>query len=122
MFEPRVLPQRRLPVAARAIVVLLAGAGLALLYAKKIERRMPDYEVYRRAAARPARAEPLYRPSDGHFQFKYLPAFAVATLPVGIGQERVVRACWFAATILLLVVLLRTTVVALPKCGEAARP
>jgi hypothetical protein len=115
MPEPGVLPQRRLPVAARAIVVLLIGAGLALLYAKKIERRMPDYEVYRRAAARAARAEPLYRPSDGHYQFKYLPAFAVATFPVGIGQERVVRACWFAATILLLVVLLRTTVVALPE-------
>ena len=76
---------------------------------------MPDYEVYRRAAARAARAEPLYRPDDGHYQFKYLPAFAVATLPVGIGQERVVRACWFAVTILLLVVLLRTTAVALPE-------
>jgi hypothetical protein len=109
MPEPGVLPQRRLPVAARAIVVLLIGAGLALLYAKKIERRIPDYEVYRRAAARASRAEPLYRPSDGHYQFKYLPAFAVATFPVGIGQERVVRACWFAATIPLLVVLLRTT-------------
>ncbi len=72
MLESRVLPQRRLPVAARAIVVLLIGAGLALLYAKKIERRMPDYEVYRRAAARAARAEPLYRPSDGHYQFKFL--------------------------------------------------
>ena len=30
-------------------------------------------------------------------------------------QDRVVRACWFAATILLLVVLLRATVVALPE-------
>jgi glycosyl transferase family 87 len=115
MLEPRVGPQRRLPVAARAIIVLLIAAGFAVLYAKRVEPRMPDYEVYRRAAARAARAEPLYRPDDGHYQFKYLPAFAVATLPVGIGQERVVRACWFAVTMLLLVVLLRTTVVALPE-------
>ena len=95
--------------------MLLIVAGFAVLYAKKVERRMPDYEVYRRAAARAARAEPLYRPDDGHYQFKYLPAFAVATLPVGLGHERVVRACWFAVTMLLLVVLLRTTVVALPE-------
>lgn len=106
---------RRLPVAARAIIVLVIAAGIAVLYAKKVERGMPDYEVYRRAAARAARAEPLYRPDDGHYQFKYLPAFAVATLPVGLGHERVVRACWFAVTMLLLVVLLRTTVVALPE-------
>ena len=106
---------RRLPVAARTIIVLVIAAGIAVLYAKKVERGMPDYEVYRRAAARAARAEPLYRPDDGHYQFKYLPAFAVATLPVGLGHERVVRACWFAVTMLLLVVLLRTTVVALPE-------
>ena len=106
---------RRLPVAARAIIVLVIVAGIAVLYAKKVERGMPDYEVYRRAAARAARAEPLYRPDDGHYQFNYLPAFAVATLPVGLGHERVVRACWFAVTMLLLVVLLRTTVVALPE-------
>jgi hypothetical protein len=115
MLEPRIVPERRLPVAARAIIVLLVAAGLAVLYAKKVEQRMPDFEVYRRAAARAARAEPLYRPTDGHYQFKYLPAFAVATFPVGIGQDRVVRACWFTATILLLVVLLRTAVVALPE-------
>ena len=95
--------------------MLLVAAGVAVLYAKKIEQRMPDYEVYRRAAVRAAHAEPLYRPDDGHYQFKYLPAFAVATFPVGIGPERVVRACWFTATILLLVVLLRATVVALPE-------
>ena len=106
---------RRLPVAARTIIVLVIAAGIPVLYAKKVERGMPDYEVYRRAAARAARAEPLYRPDDGHYQFKYLPAFAVATLPVGLGHERVVRACWFAVTMLLLVVLLRTTVVALPE-------
>jgi Glycosyltransferase family 87 len=106
--------QRRLPAVLRALIVLLVMTAIGVLYVKKIERRMPDYEVYRRAAARAAHAEPLYRPDDGHYQFKYLPAFAVATLPVGIAPERVVRACWFVATILLLVVLLRASVRALP--------
>jgi Glycosyltransferase family 87 len=114
MPDALAIPQRRLPAVARAIVVLLVVTGVAVLYATKIERRMPDYEVYRRAAARAARAEPLYRVDDGHYQFKYLPAFAVGTLPVGVGPERVVRACWYGGSILLLVVLLRSTVTALP--------
>ena len=97
------------------IVVLLVTTALAVLYATKIESRMPDYEVYRRAAARAARGEPLYRASDGHFQFKYLPAFAVAMLPVGVAPERLVRACWFAGSVLLLVVLLRASVAAMPE-------
>jgi hypothetical protein len=114
MAEAFAAPQRRLPAAAHAIIVLLIATGVTILYAKKIERRMPDFEVYRRAAARAARAEPLYRSDDGHYQFKYLPAFAVATLPVGIGPEPIVRACWYGASILLLVALLRITVNALP--------
>jgi hypothetical protein len=115
MSEALARPQRHLPAAFRVLIVLLVAAAIAILYAKKIERRMPDYEVYRRAAARAARAEPLYRSDDGHYQFKYLPAFAVATLPVGIGPEHIVRACWFTASILLLVGLLRATVTALPE-------
>jgi hypothetical protein len=103
-----------LPGTARALILLVVVAAIAILYVKKIERRMPDYEVYRRAAARAVNAEPLYRADDGHYQFKYLPAFAVATLPVGLGPGRLVRACWFAGTILMLVVLLRSSFTALP--------
>jgi hypothetical protein len=106
--------QKRWPPAVRGLILLLVVATFAVLYVKKVERRMPDYEVYRRAAARAANAEPLYRPEDGHYQFKYLPAFAVATLPVGLAPDRVVRACWFTGTLLLLIFLLRTTVKVLP--------
>ena len=42
---------------------------------------MVDFEVYRTAAARALDAEPLYRADDGHYQFKYLPAFALAMAP-----------------------------------------
>jgi hypothetical protein len=96
------------------LILLVLVTGIPVLYVKKIERRMPDYEVYRRAAARAVNAEPLYRADDGHYQFKYLPAFAVATLPVGLGPGRLVRACWFTATLLMLAVLLRSSFTALP--------
>ena len=103
----------------RALVVLLVTMGVAVLYLTKIESRMPDYEVYRRAAARAARGEPLYREGDGHFQFKYLPAFAVASFPIGAAPEPVVRASWFAGSVLLLVVLLRSSVAALPEARRS---
>ena len=53
----------------------------------KVAGRMPDYEVYRRAAERALVAAPLYRPEDGHYQFKYLPAFAVVMLPLGLAPR-----------------------------------
>ena len=37
---------------------------------------MADFEVYWTAANRALDAQPLYQPADGHYQFKYLPAFA----------------------------------------------
>lgn len=88
--------------------------GIMAIYVFKIAGRMPDYEVYRRAAERAVVAAPLYRPEDGHWQFKYLPAFAVAMVPLALGSDRVVRACWFTLTVLMLVLLLRKTVVVLP--------
>lgn len=103
----------RRPVAAALTALLIAG--LVVLYIFKIAGRMEDYEVYVRAAVRAMDAAPLYRPDDGHFQFKYLPAFAIATLPLALVPEPVARAGWFALSVLILVVLLRTTVSVLPE-------
>ena len=41
--------------------------------------------------ARAAQAEPLYRTDDGHFQFKYLPAFAVLAIPIGVASAAASR-------------------------------
>lgn len=71
---------------------------------------MPDFEVYWKAAVRAAAAEPLYRPDDGHFQFKYLPAFAVLAAPVGLLPLAGAKAIWFFTSIALLVVLVRSNV------------
>ena len=85
----------RRPVITAALAAIVIVAAVAI-YVQRIEHRMPDYEVYRRAAGRALVAAPLYRPEDGHWQFKYLPAFAVVVQPLGLGPDRVVRACWFA--------------------------
>jgi hypothetical protein len=98
-----------------AVVVAIAIIGIAAIYALKIAGRMADYEVYRRAAERAVVAAPLYRPDDGHFQFKYLPAFAVVTMPLALGPDRVLRACWFTGSVLILVLLLRKSVSVLPE-------
>ena len=100
-------------IAAGLIAIILIG--IVAIYMIKISGRMPDYEVYRRAAVRAIAAEPLYREADRHYQFKYLPAFAVVTIPLGLAPDPVVRACWFAVSILMLVVLLRKSVIVLPE-------
>ena len=63
-------------------VILVSCAALA--YFGKVQREMADFEVYRTAAARVLGGEPIYRASDGHYQFKYLPASALAFTPFAI--------------------------------------
>ena len=92
-------------------IILVA---IVAIYAYKIAHRMPDYEVYRRAAERTLAAAPLYRADDGHWQFKYLPAFAVVMLPLALLPDAVARACWFAGSIAVLAVALRTSARVLP--------
>src|SRR5579871_6749434 len=78
-------------------------AGLApwiaiafVLYAAiRARRDLVDFEVYRTAAIRAEASEPLYRPDDGHYQFKYLPAFAVLMAPIAWGNAEATKAIWF---------------------------
>lgn len=85
----------------RALPILFAILAAALLYAAiRSTRDLTDFEVYRTAALRVVHAEPLYRADDGHFQFKYLPAFAVAVAPLALLSAEVSKAVWFALTCL----------------------
>jgi hypothetical protein len=88
-----------------AISLLLGLAVWVFIY--KAAPRMPDFEVYWRAAARAAHGQALYRPDDGHFQFKYLPAFAVLAIPVGVVPLQIAKLIWFAVSVALLVLLLQ---------------
>ncbi len=53
-----------------------------------------DFGVFVRAARRLAGGEELYRLSDGHYAFKYLPAAAGVFLPFAFLPERAAWAAW----------------------------
>jgi arabinofuranan 3-O-arabinosyltransferase len=93
--------------------LLLTGLVVALavwVFVYKAAPKMPDFEVYWKAASRAAHAEPLYRASDGHFVFKYLPAFAVLAIPIGLLPLATAEAVWFGSSVALLVALVSMAV------------
>jgi hypothetical protein len=125
--SPVVLPQsqaqartehasRRVRVFIIAAIVVLAGVVFVL----RVARTMPDFEVYWRAAVRAAAAEPLYREADGHYQFKYLPAFAVLVLPISLVPLDVAKPIWFLLSVAALAVLLRLSLPLLPEQRKPA--
>jgi hypothetical protein len=83
-------------------------------------RDLVDFEVYRTAAVRAMAGESLYRPEDGHYQFKYLPAFAILVAPAGWGPAEAVKVLWFALGCGLAAFLLTRSVDLLPDRRRAA--
>ena len=96
------------------VVVVLAAIGALTYAAIRAHRDLTDFEVYRTAATRAASAEPLYRPDDGHYQFKYLPAFAVAARPLALMSDETAKRVWFGISFALSVVFVWTLVRTLP--------
>lgn len=84
------------------ICLLALGA-----FQSKIRQEMVDFGVYRQASTRVLNAEPLYRDSDEHYQFKYLPVFAMATIPFAVVDVETAKMLWFAISVGALVLLLR---------------
>lgn len=89
--------------------------SLVAVYTTRVSRKMPDFEVYRKAGARAAASEPLYRAEDGHFQFKYLPAFAILAAPLAMVPAPIAKAVWFAFSAVMMLVLLRLSLKAMPE-------
>jgi hypothetical protein len=107
-------------VTARAAV---AGAALALTiaaFAFKASGKMPDFEVYWRAGARALAAEPLYRDEDGHYQYKYLPAFALLATPAAFLPLTAAKGLWFVTSAGLVAVLLALALALLPSRHKPA--
>ena len=86
------------------IGVLLVAAAI-VAFAGRVGRAMPDFEVYRVAGARAVAGEELYRAEDGHWLFKYLPAYAFAMAPLAMLPDPIARVLWFSASAALLVFL-----------------
>src|SRR5438874_7490788 len=102
-------------VRTRLLLAVLAGVSLVALFTTRVARKMPDFEVYWTAGSRAIASQPLYRADDGHFQFKYLPAFAVAAAPLALLPMQAAKALWFAASAVLMLVLLGLSARALPE-------
>src|SRR5689334_4049675 len=85
------------------------------MYRARIQREMVDFDVYRTAAQRALSGEPLYREADGHYQFKYLPAFALAMTPFALVDREAAKAIWFALSAGLLTAFVRWSVRGLPE-------
>jgi hypothetical protein len=94
-------------------LICLALASAAFFTSARVTREMPDLEVYWRAARRAAAAEPLYRAEDQHYQFKYLPAFAMLARPLAAMPLPTAKRVWFATSVALIVLLIAASV-ALP--------
>ena len=82
---------------------------------------MVDFNVYRTAGARALAGEPLYNPGDGHYQFKYLPAFAMAMIPFSMVDRDGAKVIWFALSAGLLTAFVRWSVRALPERRRSER-
>ena len=94
------------------IPLVIAGT---LIYKGRIHRGgMVDFGVYRVAATRALAGEPLYREDDGHYKFKYMPAFAMAMAPFALIGLEPARALWFALSVGLLILYIRLAILALP--------
>jgi len=94
--------------------ILLFFIVAAVVFVQRSHREMFDFEVYRVAGARAAAGETLYRESDGHWQFKYLPAFALVVAPLAQVPPVAARAIWYFLSVALVVLFVRQPLVLLP--------
>jgi Glycosyltransferase family 87 len=100
-------------------IVALAAIAVGLYSAIRTTRDLTDFAVYRAAGARLLEAAPLYRPEDGHFVFKYLPAFAFALAPFARLAPETAKAAWFLLSFGLLAGFVSASIRRLPERRRA---
>ena len=109
------------PVLWTLVVILAAGAaGYGAVRLNRPE--LVDFAVPRVAAMRFLAHEPLYRPEDGHYQFKYFPAFAALMVPFTWPPKQVAEAAWFTLTVAMTWAFLRLALHALPDRRMSMSP
>jgi hypothetical protein len=94
------------------VVAVVSVLAYALLRHQRTE--LVDFAVPTRAALRALHAEPLYRPEDGHYQYKYLPTFALIMVPLALPPKPVSEPLWFACTVVMAWAFVRLSFRALP--------
>ncbi len=102
---------------ALLLLLAVAAAGFGL----RAKREMYDFGVYLTAGARVVAGESLYRAEDGHWQYKYLPAFAFAVAPLSLLPPVAARAVWFSLSVGLLIWFVSLSLRLLPDRQRAAK-
>ena len=98
------------------LATLLVSTAAAMAFALgRLPGEMRDFDVYWTAAGRALAHEPLYRSGDGHYQFKYLPAFAVVASPVASIPLAVAKPIWFVSSVALLTLVIALSIAILPE-------
>ena len=95
-------------------ILILAILATVFYIGARRRRDFVDFMVYQQAAVRAVHAESLYRAEDGHYQFKYWPAFALAMAPFAPIDPEVAKVLWYAISVVLLVVFVRQSIRLLP--------
>ena len=98
-------------VIGAVLLILIA----TVVFAVRISSEMRDFEVYWTGGVHAAAGEPLYSADDGHYRYKYFPAFAVLAIPLSLIPLPAAKVVWFAASVVLLVLLIRLSVDLLPE-------
>ena len=118
-FRRRRYPHRELGLSGRQVALLIAVCcWLSVLFAPlriADPGAMRDFEVYWTTAARAIDAAPLYRDSDEHFQFKYLPAFAVIATPAALMPLPLAKGKWLTLSVALIAALVALSIRLLPQ-------
>jgi hypothetical protein len=100
------------PILSILVLLTAISAGYAAVRFKR--DRLVDLVAPRTAAARFLASENLYRPDDGHYQFKYLPAFAPLIVPFNWVSNEVAEFEWFGLMVAMAWALVRMSLAALP--------
>lgn len=81
-------------------LTLLILVSFGLIFLLKVKDEMLDFEVNYQAAKRLRLGETLYRASDGHYQFKYMPFSAFLYLPLTLLPLSLAKAVWYGIVLL----------------------
>ncbi|HKW03508.1 MAG TPA: glycosyltransferase family 87 protein [Vicinamibacterales bacterium] len=99
-------------------LVIVAG-GYAAVRFKRTE--LVDLAAPKRAAERFLAHETMYRAEDGHYQFKYLPAFAPLVVPFLWVSKDVGEVTWFALMVAMIWAFVSLSLAALPGRRRSAQ-
>jgi len=86
--------------------LLLLSSALFLFLPQQILPRMVDFEVNYKAGHRLLWGETLYRPEDGHYQFKYPPFAAFIYLPLNLLPLSIAKFLWFYVSTIAITIIL----------------